>query len=172
MQPVHAGAFALTSQGRPPRCTLQRTSLGRGGDDWMQVRDGMSSVVLTVGPGHSLREAARAMAERRVGAAVVMDPEDEGPSIITERDILISLGRGEDPDKEQVCDHLTSDVVYAAPDWSLEQAAAEMVRGSFRHLIVTDGPEVVGVLSVRDVVRCWTDDGASCEVPEGTAAAA
>jgi CBS domain-containing protein len=138
----------------------------------MQVRDGMSKLVLTVGPGHSLREAARLMAARNVGAAVVMDPDGEGPAIVTERDMLISLGRGEDPDGEKVADHLTSDVVYAAPDWSLEQAAAEMVRGSFRHLIVCDGPDVVGVLSVRDVVRCWTDDGASCEVPEDATAAA
>ncbi len=137
----------------------------------MQVRDGMSKVVLTVGPGHTLRAASRLMADRRVGAAVVMDPESEGPGILTERDVLVSIGRGEDPDQEQVCDHLTSDVVYAAPDWSLEQAAAEMVRGSFRHLIVTEGGDVVGVLSVRDVVRCWTDPGASCEVPEGAAAA-
>ena len=136
----------------------------------MQVRDGMSKVVLTVGPGHSLREAARHMSERRVGAAVVMDPEGEGPGIITERDILFSLGRGEDPDSEKVSDHLTSDVVYAAPDWSLEKAAAQMVRGSFRHLIVMEGGEVVGVLSVRDVVRCWTDDGASCDVEEVSAA--
>lgn len=136
----------------------------------MQVKDGMSSVVLSVGPTHTLREAAKAMAGRRVGAAVVMDPEDEGPSIITERDILDSLGRGEDPDVEQVCRHLTSDVVYAAPDWSLEQAAAQMVRGSFRHLIVMDRGEAVGILSVRDVVRCWTDDGASCDVPSEAAA--
>lgn len=136
----------------------------------MQVRDGMSKVVLTVGPGHTLRAASRLMADRGVGAAVVLDPDGEGPSIITERDVLIAVGRGEDPDAELVGDHLTGDVVYAAPDWSLEKAAAEMVRGSFRHLIVTDGGDVVGVLSVRDVVRCWTDDGASCEVPEGAAA--
>ena len=138
----------------------------------MQVRDGMSKLVLTVGPGHTLREAAKLMASRGVGAAVVIDPDGEGPAIVTERDVLISLGRGEDPDTEKVADHLTSDVVYAAPDWSLEQAAAEMVRGRFRHLIVCEGPDVVGVLSVRDVVRCWTDDGASCEVPEDAPAAA
>jgi signal-transduction protein with cAMP-binding, CBS, and nucleotidyltransferase domain len=138
----------------------------------MQVRDGMSKLVLTVGPGHTLREAARLMADRGVGAAVVIDPDGEGPAIVTERDMLISLGAGEDPDTEKVADHLTSDVVYAAPTWPLEQAAAEMVRGRFRHLIVTEGADVVGVLSVRDVVRCWTDDGASCEVPEDTPAAA
>ena len=51
-------------------------------------------------------------------------------------------------------------MVYAAPDWSLEEAAVTMVRGRFRHLIVTDGGEIVGILSVRDIVRCWTDDGA------------
>src|SRR5215213_10132533 len=137
----------------------------------MQVRDGMSSVVLTVGPGHTLRQAASAMAERGVGAAVVMDPEGEGPGIITERDILRSIGRDEDVDNEKVSAHLTSDVVYASPEWSLEEAAAQMVRGSFRHLIVMDGGECVGVLSVRDVVRCWTDDGASCDVPEEANAA-
>ena len=132
----------------------------------MRVRDGMSTVVLTVGPGHSLRAAAKLMSERRVGAAVVIDPDSPGPGIITERDVLDSLGAGQDPDAEKVGDHQTSDVFYASPDWSLEEAAVAMVRGNFRHLIVTDGAEVIGILSVRDVVRCWTDDGAICEVPE------
>jgi CBS domain-containing protein len=138
--------------------------------NWMQVRNGMSKLVLTVGPGHTLRAAAKLMADRRVGAAVVLDPDGEGPGILTERDVLNSIGRGEDVDSEKVGDHLTTSVVYAAPDWSLEQAAAEMVRGNFRHLIVCEGPDVVGILSVRDVVRCWTDDGATCDVPEGAAA--
>jgi signal-transduction protein with cAMP-binding, CBS, and nucleotidyltransferase domain len=42
-----------------------------------------------------------------------------------------------------------------------------MVRGSFRHLIVCEDGEIVGILSVRDVVRCWTDDGAICDMPAG-----
>jgi len=133
----------------------------------MQVRDGMSKLVLSVGPGHTLRDAARLMAEKQVGAAVVMDPDGEGPGILTERDVLVSVGRGEDPDAERVGDHLTASVVYAAPDWSLERAAAEMVRGSFRHLIVCDGGDVCGILSVRDVVRVWTQDGATSEMPAG-----
>ena len=131
----------------------------------MQVRDGMSKVVLTVGPGHSLREAARLMAERRVGAAVVLDPDSPGPGILTERDLMDSVGNGQDPDSERVADHLTSDIVFAAPDWSLEEAAVAMVTGSFRHLIVYEHGEIVGILSVRDVVRCWTGDGAICDVP-------
>ena len=131
----------------------------------MQVSEGMSQTVLTVGPGHTLRAVARLMSERHVGAAVVMDPDANGPGIITERDILIAIGSGQDADRETVAQHLTSDVVYAAPDWSLEEAASAMVRGGFRHLIVLEGAETVGVLSVRDVVRCWTDDGAICPVP-------
>jgi CBS domain-containing protein len=132
----------------------------------MQVRDGMSTVVLTVGPQHTLREAARLMSERKVGAAVVLDPDSPGPGIITERDLMESLGAGQDPDAEQVGRHLTSHLVFAAPDWSLEEAAVAMVRGGFRHLVVTEGGDIAGVLSVRDVVRCWTDDGAICDVPE------
>ena len=132
----------------------------------MRVRDGMSTAVLSVGPDHSLREAARLMSQRRVGAAVVLDPEAPGPGIITERDLLDSIGAGQDPDAERVRDHLTADIVFAAPDWSLEEAAVAMVRGRFRHLVVTDGGEIAGILSVRDVVRCWTDDGAICDVPE------
>jgi CBS domain-containing protein len=131
----------------------------------MQVRDGMTDTVLMVGPGHTLRAVSHLMAERSVGAAVVMDPDATGPGIITERDVLLSVGAGEDPDGESVADHLTSDVVFAAPDWSLEEAAAAMVRGGFRHLIVLERGETVGILSVRDVVRCWTDDGAICPVP-------
>ena len=137
----------------------------------MQVRDGMSSMVLTVGPGHSLREAAKAMSSRRVGAAVVLDPDAAGPGILTERDVLDAVGQGQDPDVELVGDHLTSDVVFASPDWSLEEAAAAMVRGGFRHLVVLDNGDVTGVVSMRDIVRCWTEDGSICEVPSNAAAA-
>jgi CBS domain-containing protein len=133
----------------------------------MQVRDGMSSMVLTVGPGHTLRAAAKLMSERHVGAAVVLDPDSQGPGILTERDVLDAIGKGQDPDAELVGEHLTSDVVYASPEWSLEEAAVAMVRGGFRHLIVCEQGEILGVLSVRDVVRCWTDDGAICDVPPG-----
>ena len=66
-------------------------------------------------------------------------------------------------------EHLTRDAVFAAPDWSLEEAASAMVRGGFRHLIVLERGETTGILSVRDVVRCWTEDGAICAVPASAA---
>jgi CBS domain-containing protein len=126
----------------------------------MNVRDGMTKVVLSIGPAHTLREASRLMSDRRVGAAVVIDPDHVGIGIVTERDILDSVGAGQDPDAELVADHRTSDVVFAAPNWTLEQAAAAMVTGGFRHLIVVDGHEVAGLLSMRDIVRCWAQEGA------------
>jgi CBS domain-containing protein len=137
----------------------------------MQVSDGMSSVVLTIGAGHSLRDAAKAMTERKVGAAVVMDPDQPGPGIITERDLLEAVGAGQSIDEEKVAQHLSSNLTFAASEWSLERAAEAMVRGGFRHLVVMDGGEIVGILSMRDIVRCWTDVGATCDVPEGAGAA-
>src|SRR5919201_611344 len=133
----------------------------------MQVKDGMSPVVLTVGPGHTLRDAAAKMVERKTGAAIVIDEQSPAPRIITERDLLNSVGRGQDPDTEKVADHMSDSVIAAAPDWSLERAAAEMSRRGIRHLVVYDGPELIGVLSMRDIVRVWTSAGApSAMTPE------
>jgi signal-transduction protein with cAMP-binding, CBS, and nucleotidyltransferase domain len=127
----------------------------------MQVSEGMSEVVLSVGPSHTLREAARMMTEKGTGAALVTDAEWPVPRIVTERDILLSIGAGEDPDAEQVADHMSDSVISAAPDWSLERAAAEMSRRGVRHLIVFEAGELVGVLSMRDIVRVWTSEGAT-----------
>jgi signal-transduction protein with cAMP-binding, CBS, and nucleotidyltransferase domain len=101
------------------------------------------------------------MAEKRIGAALVSDDETPIARIVTERDILLSVGAGEDPDSERVADHMSDSVIAASPDWSLERAAAEMSRRGIRHLVVYDGPELVGVLSMRDIVRVWTTEGAT-----------
>ncbi|MBM7087250.1 CBS domain-containing protein [Streptomyces sp. NPDC012461] len=121
----------------------------------MLVRDAMSTVVLTIGPTHTLRQAAALMSARRVGAAVVLDPDGTGIGILTERDILNSVGLGEDPDSERAHAHTTTDVVFAAPTWTLDDAAHAMSRGGFRHLIVLERDEPVGIVSVRDIIRCW-----------------
>ncbi|WP_372345597.1 cyclic nucleotide-binding/CBS domain-containing protein [Streptomyces sp. KL116D] len=121
----------------------------------MLVRDAMSTMVLTIGPAHTLRQAARLMSARRVGAAVVLDPDGCGIGILTERDILNSLGLNQNPDAETAGTHTTTDVVFAAPAWTLEDAADAMTHGGFRHLIVLDQQEPVGIVSVRDIIRCW-----------------
>jgi CBS domain-containing protein len=127
----------------------------------MEVREGMSSVILVVGPDHTLREAATKMTEKGTGAALVFDDQAPAPRIITERDVLTAIGSGKDPDAERVANHMSDSVISAAPDWSLERAAAEMIRRGIRHLTVVDGGELVGVLSMRDIVRCWTSEGAT-----------
>lgn len=131
----------------------------------MLVRDGMNEIVVTVGPSHTLREAARRMTAHNVGAAVVLDYDGQGPGIITERDLLRSSGASQDFDAELVRDHLSSNLIYARVDWSLERAAAEMTNKAIRHVVVLDdGAEVIGILSMRDIVRSWTADGATCDV--------
>jgi CBS domain-containing protein len=129
-------------------------------DETTAVAAAMSTDVLTVGPGHTLRQVSAAMAGRKVGAAVVVDSDALGAGIITERDILRSIAAGEDPDVETAHDHQTTDIVYATASWTLGEAAEAMMRGGFRHLVVLDGSDVAGMLSVRDIVREWASRGA------------
>jgi signal-transduction protein with cAMP-binding, CBS, and nucleotidyltransferase domain len=133
----------------------------------------MSKVVLTLGPGHTLRDAAKRMTDKGVGAAVVIDDEYPGPRIISERDILSSLGKGENPDSERVVDHMSDSLIAAAPGWSLERAAVEMAQRHIRHLVVVEGGELIGILSMRDIVRVWTSEGATSAMtsPEAEAEA-
>src|ERR671916_2807917 len=124
-------------------------------DGSVKVREAMTEDVLTITPGRSLRDAARFMNDHNVGAAVVMDPEQPGPGIITERDLVRSLGRGEDPDSECVRDHLTAKATFADGDWSLQEAADAMAKGGFRHLVVVERGEVEGIISMRDIIHVW-----------------
>jgi len=140
-----------------------------GGAMTMQVGEAMSESVLTVGPGHTLREVATLRAARQIGSAVVNDPESPGPGIITERDIMLSLGAGESPDEELVGAHMAGDVVFASPDWSLPAAAEAMLSHGFRHLAVVSGGQLVGMISMRDLVRCYVEI-ASAAAALGTAA--
>ena len=132
----------------------------------MQVQAGMSTVVLTVGPDHTLAQVAArddrpARGRRGGGRPRAARPGDHHRA----RHPAQSLGAGQDPAAEKVGDHLSTDLTFAEPGWSLEYAAEAMVRGGFRHLVVIDGGELVGVLSMRDIVRCWVQEGAVSEMP-------
>src|SRR5579875_1984894 len=125
----------------------------------MLVRDAMNPITVTIGPSHTMRAAARRMMAGGTGAAVVFDPELPGPGIVTERDVLAVAGGDRDLDHELVRDHLTLDLVYAEPDWPLHRAAEAMTAGRFRHIVVIEDGDVVGILSMRDIVRCWVEGG-------------
>ena len=121
----------------------------------MKVRDAMTGDVLTMTPGRSLRDAAKFMADHNVGAVVIMDPEQPGPGIFTERDLVRSIGKGESPDDEHVSDHLTVHAAFADIDWDLEEAADTMAKGGFRHLVVIQDGELIGIISMRDIIEVW-----------------
>src|SRR3954464_16015769 len=133
----------------------------------MIVREAMTEQVLTLTPRRTLREAAQFMTGHKVGAAIILDPEQPGPGIITERDLVRSLGDGQDPDTEGVQDHLTADAAFAHPDWSLEAAAAAhpdwslgepaagRAQGGFRHPVVVENGDVTGIISIREIMRVW-----------------
>lgn len=106
------------------------------------------------------------MTEHGIGAAIVEDEEWPVPRILTERDILKAIGTGLDPDVEKVCDHMSESVITAAPDWSMERAALEMSRRKIRHLAIYENGEMIGVLSMRDIMRVWTEEGATAQKPE------
>ena len=133
----------------------------------MRVKDAMSPVRAIVGPEHTLRQAARRMLQRRTGAAVVIDGSLPGPGVVSERDLLRAIAAGHDPDVAVVEDHMTGEVVTAAPDWPISQAAALMVKHGIRHVLVFEGSELVGVLSMRDVLRV----GGLAQVRKAAAAA-
>ena len=120
----------------------------------------MTPDVLGLEPATSLVDAARRMHERRVGAVVVQEG-DRLVGIVTERDILRAVATG--AIGGSVADAMTHGPDTIGPDESAGQAAALMIHGGFRHLPVADGRTVVGMLSIRDLVRVSVDD----EAPRG-----
>ena len=120
----------------------------------------MTPDVLGLEPATSLVDAARRMHERRVGAVVVLDGQ-RLVGIVTERDVLRAVATG--AIGGSVSDAMTHGPDTIGPDESAGQAAALMIHGGFRHLPVVDGNDVVGMLSIRDLVRVSADD----EAPRG-----
>lgn len=116
----------------------------------MEVGAVASRNVVTVGPTHTLQEAARRMAQGKVGSAVV---RDEAPGIITERDLLRAIADGADFSTTEVSEYMTANAITASASWDLVKAARCMQEGGFRHLIILDDDgRLAGMLSLRDLV--------------------
>ncbi len=119
----------------------------------MDIQEVMNTDMLAVESEATLRDAAQRMSERNAGAALVGNPGvGSRPGLITERDVLNSIAAGQDPDRQRVAENSTAEVVTVSVDSSLEQAVKKMMEGSFRHLLVVDGDDVVGIVSMRDLV--------------------
>jgi CBS domain-containing protein len=122
------------------------------------ARDEMSRDLLTVEATLPLSEVAERMVGREVGAVLVMDGERLA-GIMTERDVLRAVARGI-RDDAVVRDWMTTDPETIEPDETTEHAATLMMHGGFRHLPVVDGGDVVGILSIRDLMRIALADSA------------
>lgn len=122
------------------------------------VRSHMSRDLLTVEPGLPVVEVAQRMVARDVGAVLVLEG-DRLAGIMTERDLMRAVARGA-RDEAVVGDCMTRDPETIAPDETTEHAAVLMIHGGFRHLPVTDGDAVVGMLSIRDLMQVVLEDSA------------
>jgi len=118
----------------------------------MEIRDLVVRDLVTVGPAHTLAQAAKLMSAKRVGSAIVLT--DETPGILSERDVLRAVADGADPAVATVGDYMTWNAIVASSDWDVMQAARTMLANGFRHLVVIDGASTqeVGILSIRDLM--------------------
>jgi CBS domain-containing protein len=118
----------------------------------MEIRDLVVRDLVTVGPAHTLAQAAKLMNAKRVGSAIVLT--DESPGILSERDVLRAVAEGADPNEATVGDYMTWNAIVATSEWDSLEAARTMLEHGFRHLVVLDGASTqeVGILSIRDLM--------------------
>jgi CBS domain-containing protein len=105
---------------------------------------------VTVGPAHTLAQAAKLMSAKRVGSAIVLT--EEAPGILSERDVLRAVAEGADPTVATVGDYMTWNAIVATSEWDTMEAARTMLEKGFRHLLVIDGDQQTGILSIRDLM--------------------
>jgi CBS domain-containing protein len=125
------------------------------------AREHMSRDLLTVAPGDPIGEVAQRMVERDVGAVIVLEGSALA-GILTERDVLRAVAAGIQEDTV-VSDWMTRDPETMAPEDTTQHAAVLMIHGGFRHLPLVEGDVVVGMLSIRDLMRIVLDNA----VPRG-----
>ena len=125
------------------------------------ARNHMSTELLTVDPSAAVTEVAKRMVAKDVGAVLVFE-EGAICGILTERDVLRAVADGID-DATLVRDRMTANPETLDADDTTEHAAVLMIHGGFRHLPVVEQGEVVGVLSIRDLMRVVLEDS----VPRG-----
>jgi CBS domain-containing protein len=116
----------------------------------MEIRDLVVRDLVTVGPAHTLAQAAKLMSAKRVGSAIVLT--DEAPGILSERDVLRAVADGVDLGSATVGDYMTWNAIVATSELDTMEAARTMLAHGFRHLVVIDGDHEVGILSIRDLM--------------------
>jgi CBS domain-containing protein len=123
----------------------------------MQVRNLMKQPVVTVAADQSVRQAARRMQEHVIGSVVVTDG-DRLAGILTERDVLHAVAEDRDLDQTPPGELMSTELVTAGPNWDVVVAASVMTSNRIRHLVVKNNEQLLGVLSLRDVLSVYLPD--------------
>jgi CBS domain-containing protein len=116
-----------------------------------KLKEIMTTEVLQAAAETTVSEVATTMVKRKVGSVIVM----EGgwiSGIFTERDALRAAASGRDLTQSPLKEWMTSDPITAEPDMDSEEAIQVMASHGFRHLPVTDGKDLAGIVSLRDVL--------------------
>jgi CBS domain-containing protein len=116
------------------------------------VGDIMTTALFSIEPATTVAEAATVMGERRIGSALVMEG-DRLLGIFTERDIVRALGQHFDAAGHAVSEWMTADPTTVPPATAAQEALRTMLDRGFRHLPVTEGDQVIGVVSMRDLTK-------------------
>lgn len=115
--------------------------------------------VITVAPGTSIAEAAQILAERRIGGLIVSQDGKAVSGIISERDIVRSLAvRGAVCLQEKVDDMMTRNPVTCMKSETADSVLERMTNGRFRHMPVVEADELVGIVTIGDVVKARMDE--------------
>ena len=120
------------------------------------LRDVAIRHLVTIDPSATLRRAAEVMTDRGVGCAIVMEKEQIA-GIITERDILHAVAAKKNIDETTAATVMTPDVVSGSPGWDIIRAVNTMTEGGFRHLLVTEMNDPIGIVSLRDLMDSMAD---------------
>jgi CBS domain-containing protein len=110
--------------------------------------------VLTIEPGRTLADAARALTEKKIGAVVATGPDEDVLGILSERDIVRAVARGGAAALEHpVAQHMTGKVVTCTRQTTINELMDEMTRRKFRHMPVVENGRLCGIISIGDVVK-------------------
>lgn len=122
------------------------------------ILDSKGSDIWTIGSTDSVLSAIKLMAEKRVGALLVVD-DNQLSGIVSERDYARKvILQGRSSEKTPVSDIMTVNVISASPGQTVEECMELMTRHRIRHLPVLEGEEIVGVLSIGDLVKAIIDE--------------
>jgi len=117
--------------------------------------------VVAVQPGNRLSEVAKVLREKRIGAVLVLGPDRRVVGILSERDIIAALAQaGAQALERPVHDFMTVEVKTCSSADSIGHVMEVMTKGRFRHLPVVDNGELVGLVSIGDVVKRRLDEAA------------